>query len=99
MAIKLVTRRPKPEGYLQFLYLVKPETQCGDVAEHEASSQGILAAKLDAGDVEKAACPMPNCHQPLPLSEAQRLLPLAKFRRFRRLLLQRYIDSAPNMAW
>ena len=61
--------------------------------------QGILTARLDAGDVEKAACPMPDCHHPLPLSEAQRLLPLATFRRFHRLLLQRHVDAAPNMAW
>ena len=81
------------------LHRVELRPKGSDVAEYEAFLQGILAAKLDAGDVEKAACPLPTCHQPLPLSEAQRLLPPATFRRFRRLLLQRYIDSAPNMAW
>ncbi|KAK9835713.1 hypothetical protein WJX74_006510 [Apatococcus lobatus] len=65
----------------------------------DACWKGILAAKLDAGDVEKASCPMPSCSEPLPLSEAQRLLPLTTFRRFRRLLLQRYVDTAPDMAW
>ncbi|KAK9864262.1 hypothetical protein WJX84_004729 [Apatococcus fuscideae] len=65
----------------------------------DACWKGILMARLDEGDVERASCPLPQCHRPLPVEVAQRLLPAAAYIRFRRLLLQRYVDASPHITW
>lgn len=61
--------------------------------------QGILAARLDEGDVHRAGCPSLGCKLLLPTSHAQAMLAPAQWERFERLLAQNYIDNNPHLKW
>jgi len=63
------------------------------------AAQGILRARLDDGDVGRAACPALGCSAPLPASAAAALLGREDALRWERLLAQAYVDANPRLRW
>jgi hypothetical protein len=61
--------------------------------------QGILAARLSEGDVERAKCPYVGCPCKLPVSVAEELLSRGQLHRYKQLLAQNYADAHPAIKW
>ena len=62
--------------------------------------QGILAVRLEEGDVSRTSCPAVGCVCRLPLRAAQQLLGSRQAReRYEQLLAQSYADANPAVKW
>ncbi len=62
--------------------------------------QGILAVRLEEGDVDRTGCPAVGCACRLPLRAAQQLLGSRQAReRYEQLLAQGYADANPAVKW
>lgn len=62
-------------------------------------SQGILLASMDEGDLDRCACPLPNCRTKLPDQAAQQLLRGRQLERFQHLAAHSYANRSPTTQW
>ncbi|KAJ9524533.1 hypothetical protein QJQ45_024111, partial [Haematococcus lacustris] len=75
------------------LHLPCDHTTCDDCW------RGILQARIDDGDVYRAACPEPDCCAPLPPDLMGRVLPASLLKRAENQLAQHFVHQHPHSTW